>query len=83
MTQEVAKRVFDRFYRADSARTRTIGGTGLGLSIAKEDVSLHGGRIEAFGKLGEGASFLVTLPRKLGTDAGVGPLELWEENPDG
>lgn len=83
MTQEVAKRVFDRFYRADSARTRTIGGTGLGLSIAKEDVSLHGGRIEAFGKLGEGASFLVTLPRKLGTDVGVGPLELWEENPDG
>lgn len=57
------QRVFDRFWRADPARARTMGGTGLGLSIAREDAQLHDGALEAWGLPGEGASFRLMLPR--------------------
>jgi two-component system sensor histidine kinase MtrB len=57
-------RVFDRFWRADPSRARTRGGTGLGLSIAQEDARLHNGELEAWGRPGRGAHFVVTLPRK-------------------
>jgi len=57
-------RVFDRFWRADPSRARTRGGTGLGLSIALEDARLHNGELEAWGRPGRGANFVVTLPRK-------------------
>ena len=72
MSPDVVKQVFDRFYRADPSRKRTLGGTGLGLSIALEDAALHGGTIIAWGWPQEGASFLLTLPRHLGPDAGPG-----------
>lgn len=62
-------RVFDRFWRADAARTP--GGTGLGLAIAREDAALHGGRLEAFGRRGEGAEFVLTLPRTVPRDGSV------------
>ncbi|MGJ9413448.1 MtrAB system histidine kinase MtrB [Aeromicrobium sp. CF4.19] len=55
-------RVFDRFWRADPARTQ--GGTGLGLAIAREDAALHGGTLRAFGRRGEGAEFVLTLPKR-------------------
>lgn len=58
--------VFDRFWRADPSRARTIGGTGLGLSIALEDTRLHGGRLAVWGRPGEGALFRLTLPRVAG-----------------
>lgn len=48
MSHETARRVFDRFFRADPARARTTGGTGLGLAISKEDVELHNGVINAW-----------------------------------
>jgi two-component system sensor histidine kinase MtrB len=57
-------RVFDRFWRADPSRARTRGGTGLGLSIALEDARLHNGELEAWGRPGRGAHFVLTLPRK-------------------
>lgn len=57
-------RIFDRFYRADIARTRTIEGTGLGLSIVKTIVNLHGGHIEVTSKENEGSMFVVELPVK-------------------
>ncbi|WP_328705045.1 MtrAB system histidine kinase MtrB [Actinomyces faecalis] len=75
MTPEVARKVFDRFYRADTSRKRTLGGSGLGLSIASEDASLHGGSLEAWGWPGEGASFLLTLPRRLGEEGTPGDLQ--------
>ena len=78
MSPETAAHVFDRFYRADPSRKRTSGGTGLGLSIAAEDVALHGGILEAFGELGHGASFLMTLPKKAGDQVRSEPLKLWE-----
>lgn len=71
-----AKLVFHRFWRADPARTRTIGGTGLGLSIAMEDARLHGGWLTAWGRPGMGAQFRLTLPREQGGILEQSPLPL-------
>jgi two-component system, OmpR family, sensor histidine kinase MtrB len=68
--------VFDRFWRADPARARTSGGTGLGLSIALEDARLHGGWLEAWGEVGHGSVFRLTLPRSAGTKPAGSPLPL-------
>jgi len=62
MTPEQAQRVFERFYRADQARTRTSGGTGLGLSIVSGLVAAHGGTVSVRTAPGEGADFQVRLP---------------------
>ena len=79
LDEETRTHVFERFYRADPARTRTTGGTGLGLSIAREDVALHGGKIEVYGEPGRGAAFMVTVPRRQGVEIAKTPLKLWEE----
>jgi two-component system, OmpR family, sensor kinase len=59
---EQAERVFERFYRADPARTRADGGTGLGLAIVAGLVAAHGGTVELETAPGLGATFRVTLP---------------------
>lgn len=62
MAEEHMAKVFNRFWRADPARARTVGGTGLGLSIALEDTRLHRGRLDVWARPGEGACFRLTLP---------------------
>ena len=78
-----AERVFDRFWRADPSRKRTIGGTGLGLSIALGDARLHGGTLAVWSELGRGTNFVLTLPRH-GHPVGAGapvPLDPGDDTP--
>ncbi|MFI6040681.1 MtrAB system histidine kinase MtrB [Nocardia sp. NPDC051321] len=70
------KLVFNRFWRSDPSRMRRSGGTGLGLSISVEDANLHEGRLEAWGEVGIGASFRLTLPLVRGKKLGASPLSL-------
>jgi signal transduction histidine kinase len=62
MNNEEMERIFDRFYRADIARSRTVEGTGLGLSITATIVKLNGGTIKVNSKEKEGTVFVVELP---------------------
>jgi signal transduction histidine kinase len=62
LDEEQLEHVFDRFWRADSSESQSVGGTGLGLAIAKSLVELHGGAISANSSPGEGATFRFVLP---------------------
>ncbi|MFQ5714371.1 MAG: heavy metal sensor histidine kinase [Candidatus Scalinduaceae bacterium] len=63
ISEDNIARIFDRFFRVDSSRSRETGGVGLGLSISKNIVELHGGKIEVQSKIGAGSTFMVTLPK--------------------
>ena len=56
--------IFERFYKADKARDRSLGGNGLGLSLAQKIISLHNGSIAVDSKPGQGAVFTVGLPQQ-------------------
>ena len=69
------KRVFERFFRVDQARSRQTGGTGLGLAIVKHVVANHGGNIKLWSRPGTGSTFTIELPiyreEKPAQDAGM------------
>lgn len=67
------RRIFERFYRVEGPETRGVSGTGLGLYLVRAIVEAHGGHIGVESRLGEGATFYVTLPRQTG-------LAVWEES---
>ena len=64
LSEEVKERIFDRFYRGDPARTKTVEGTGLGLSIVASIIDLHGGHIDVDSEENVGSTVTVTIPKK-------------------
>ncbi len=62
ISPEDQERIFERFFKADRSRARSLGGSGLGLALAKKIVDLHGGRIGVTSQPGRGATFRVVLP---------------------
>ena len=81
MTDVDSAKVFDRFWRADPSRRRTIGGTGLGLAIALEDAVLHDGWLEVWSEPAVGTCFRLTLPRERGVPIEASPLALPPDEP--
>lgn len=81
MKPDDAERVFDRFWRADPSRQRTIGGTGLGLSIALGDATLHGGTLAVWSELAVGTNFVLTIPRHEGVLDGPSPIPIEPQEP--
>jgi len=74
ISPEDMPRIFDEFYRAESAKKMDTHGTGLGLSIAKRVVELYGGQLDVQSELGKGSKFTFVLPRlkETGREAGSG-----------
>ncbi|WP_104043087.1 sensor histidine kinase [Arthrobacter sp. ZGTC412] len=68
LSPEDQERVFERFYRVDSARSRHTGGTGLGLSIVKHVASNHGGEVTLWSQPGQGSTFTLRLPEMEGQE---------------
>src|SRR4051794_13099133 len=66
-------RIFERFYRADQARSRSTGGTGLGLAIVKHIATNHGGRVDVSSTLGGGSTFTLRLPARPASPAALEP----------
>ena len=62
MSAEHLPRIFERFYRTDTARSRELGGTGLGLAIVKHLARLHHGEVTVESTLGKGSTFYIVLP---------------------
>jgi two-component system OmpR family sensor kinase len=85
LTPEQARRVFERFYRADQARNRKSGGSGLGLAIVSALVAAHGGVATVDSAPGQGATFRVTLPLAPDTgeadEPGAEPQDDWASHP--
>jgi signal transduction histidine kinase len=63
ISKEHLPRVFERFYRADKARSRELGGTGLGLAIVKHIVHAHNGKVSVQSQPDKGSTFSVFLPK--------------------
>lgn len=61
--EEEQEDIFTPFYKVDKSRNNTVKGNGLGLSIVKKIVDIHNGNIKVSGRLGEGATFTVKLPK--------------------
>ncbi|GAB2502090.1 Signal-transduction histidine kinase senX3 [Corynebacterium atrinae] len=79
MSPEDQKRVFERFFRVDKARSRSTGGTGLGLAIVKHVVANHSGNIKLWSRPGTGSTFTLELPIYRPDPSPDVPAEVGEE----
>lgn len=75
ITDDDQRRIFERFYRVDYARSRDNGGTGLGLSLVKHIAQAHGGSVDVWSKVGQGSTFTLSIP--------LPSLEFDDEDPVG
>ena len=75
ITDADQRRIFERFYRVDYARSRDNGGTGLGLSLVKHIAQAHGGSVDVWSKVGQGSTFTLSIP--------LPSLEFDDEDPVG
>ena len=80
MTEEQQSNVFERFWRADPSRKRTMGGSGLGMAIAKDDAHLHNGLLEVWSAPKLGTNFRLTLPVDADAPIVSSPLPLLPED---
>ena len=75
IAREHQERVFERFFRADKARSRATGGTGLGLAIVKHIAANHNGTIRLWSQPGTGSTFTLSIPAYGDTDGEAGNLD--------
>jgi two-component system, OmpR family, sensor histidine kinase SenX3 len=88
ISEKDRERVFERFYRADPARSRATGGTGLGLAIVKHVAASHGGEVTVWSSEGQGSTFTLRLPeagavrdRRNRTEAEPDAVDMDDEQP--
>jgi len=79
ISTENQARIFERFFRVDSSRSRGTGGTGLGLSIVKHVAKIHRGEIKLFSQLGVGSTFTLRIPLATSNDPATGTIKVVAE----
>ncbi len=79
ISPENQARVFERFFRVDSSRSRETGGTGLGLSIVKHVAKIHRGEVKLFSQPGVGSTFTLRIPLAKSSDPVTGTIKVVAE----
>ncbi|MEU8636589.1 ATP-binding protein [Amycolatopsis sp. NPDC048633] len=81
IAEDEQQRVFERFYRADKARSRATGGTGLGLAIVKHVAANHGGSVGLWSRPGTGSTFTLRIPAHVRPDPAPEPARATKTSP--
>ncbi|MEV7091942.1 ATP-binding protein [Amycolatopsis sp. NPDC051045] len=81
IAEDEQQRVFERFYRADKARSRATGGTGLGLAIVKHVAANHGGSVGLWSRPGTGSTFTLRIPAHVRPDPAPEPARAAKTSP--
>jgi two-component system sensor histidine kinase SenX3 len=81
IAEDEQQRVFERFYRADKARSRATGGTGLGLAIVKHVAANHGGSVGLWSRPGTGSTFTLRIPAHVSPEPAAEPARAAKTSP--